>query len=226
MPARPCHPRGRAARPLALGFQRRPRGAGAAGRGPGRPRCGAGRGDLGSPGMQVAPRLPASKGPSTPGRAALQRARAAAPHFPPNLPCKYSTQVETVPGDKPQVPFPTRLPSRRLQRPLPPRCVPGAGGRESPSQSSRVGSRWTSAASALEAPRAAAPGRPPFRGSGRLQHPVRALRCGRGLALVGPASLWEAAGGRRPPRRRCGYRGPRCAQGPASEAHLGKPSGW
>lgn len=73
------------------------------------------------------------------------------------LPCKYSTQVETVPGDKPQVPFPTRLPSRRLQRPLPPRCVPGAGGRESPSQSSRVGSRWTSAASALEAPPAPRP---------------------------------------------------------------------
>lgn len=84
---------------------------GPAGRGPRRQGSDAGRGELGNPGPGVAgcapapgpPRQPRQRRSSAPGRPAER---------PPNPTCKYPTQVETALGDKPQDPFPTRLPSR------------------------------------------------------------------------------------------------------------------
>lgn len=102
MSAWPCRPRRRAARPLALEFQRRPPGVGKLG------------GDR--HGLAVALALGISGISGIPGRrarAAPHAERAHAPaRQPPILPRKYTIQVETALGDRPQVPFPTRLLSR------------------------------------------------------------------------------------------------------------------
>lgn len=121
MSAQPRRPSRRAFRPLALGFQRGPRGVGerGAGRGPRRPGCCAGRGDLGNPGLGGWRARPGSRNPVAvhtekaqippgwPRQAELKGGRAPAPH----LPYTYPTQVETELGGKPQDPFTTRPPS-------------------------------------------------------------------------------------------------------------------
>lgn len=75
------------------------------------------------------------------------------------------------------------------------------------------------------------PGPPTPPGFGCLLHPLQAPRRFRGRSLAalpswGPASLWAAAGGRLPPRRRCGYSAPRGVQGPGPKAALGRASEW
>lgn len=109
MSARPRRPRRRASRPLALGFQRRPRGVGELGgdrgarlrRWPRGPRGPQGTGRAAAPHAERA---------QSPGRLAPQSARAGGAL--PESPLQSPTQAETVFGDEPRVPFPTRLPSR------------------------------------------------------------------------------------------------------------------